>query len=131
LQEHYFNGLLILDEQDQSRMNYIVTDLADNSKQSITDLLDRIYNSTNTISKLMRIVIKPYNSNEIYSSFQSLCIKKDIHGIIGYFVGELALDNKLFELVGSNVEVWVDDYTDSTDTSEDMNTGDTRHGKSS
>jgi len=125
LQEHYFNGLLILDEQDQSRMNYIVTDLADNSKQSITDLLDRIYNSTNTISKLMRIVIKPYNSNNLYSSFQSLCIKKDIHGIIGYFVGELALDNKLFELVGSNVEVWVDDYTDSTDTEE------TVHGKSS
>ena len=125
MQEHYFNGLLILDEQDQSRMNYIVTDLADNSKQSITDLLDRIYNSTNTISKLMRIVIKPYNSNNLYGAFQSLCIKKDIHGIIGYFVGELALDNKLFELVGSNVEVWVDDYTDSTDTEE------TVHGKSS
>lgn len=126
MREHYFNGKLILDEQDQSRMNYIVKPLADNSQQSITDLLDRIYNSSNTISKLIRVVIKPFNSNKVYTAFQSLCIKKDMkYRTLSYHVGDFPLENKLFELVGSNVEVWVDDYTDSTDT------GDTRHGKSS
>jgi hypothetical protein len=126
MQEHYFNGSLILDENDQSRMNYIVKPLADNSQQSITDLLDGIYNSNNTISKLMRIVIKPFNSNKVYTVFQSLCIKKDMkYGTYSYHVGDSPLENKLFELVGSNIEVWIEDYTDSTDTEE------TRHGKSS
>ena len=129
MQEHYFIGKLILDENNQSKMNYIVRSLVDNNEQSITELLDRIYNSTNTISKMMRIVIKPFNSTDVFGGFQSLCIKKDIkYGTYSYHICDFPLENTLFELVGSNIEAWVEDYTDYT---KEMDMGDTRHGKSS
>lgn len=124
MKEHYFIGKLILDENDINRMNYIVSDLVDNNSQkSITDLLDKIYNSNNTINKLIRVIIKPFNSNIVYGKFQSLCIKKDKFGIHSYHIGEFPLENKLFELVGSNVEMWLEDYTDAT--------GDVHNGKTS
>jgi hypothetical protein len=126
MREYYFNGLLMLDENDQSRMNYIVIDLADSSQKSVTDVLDKIYNSNNTISKLIRVIIKPFNSSDLYGGFESLCIKKDRYGTYSYHVGDFALENRLFKLTESNIEMWVEDYTDTTET-----TGDLQHGKTS
>jgi len=112
--EHCFNGLLTLDENDLNRMNYIVTNLADSTHKSITDVLDRIYNSKNTINKLIRVVLKPYNSNDIFNAFQSLQITKDKFGTYSYHVGNFAIENALYNLIGTNIELTIEDYTDST-----------------
>ena len=109
MQKHYFNGEISLDENDLSRMNYI-----------ITDILDTIYNSKNTIKKLIRVAIRVYNSNETFHGFESLHISKDKYKTYSYHVGSFAIENTLYSLIGSKVEIVVEDYNNSTGTSEDM-----------
>lgn len=112
--KHYLNGILTLDEQDQSRMNYVITNLSDGIQQSITDILDTIYNSSNTINKLVRVFGRIYNSNHTFTGFNSLYITKDNTGVLGYHIGNFQLERQLYELVGEKIELLLEDYTEST-----------------
>lgn len=113
---HYLNGKLSLDENDIDRMNYIVTDLSTGEQQSITDILDTIYNGTNTINKLVRVAGRIYNSSHTFNGFETLHISKDKSGTYSYFVGNFPIENQLYELAenNSNVEIVIEDYTDAT-----------------
>jgi len=120
MQNHYLNGEISLDENDLQRMNYIVTDLHSQEKKSITDILDTIYNSTNTINKLIRVAGREYNTNETFHGFESLHISKDKYKTYSYHVGSFAFENTLYDLIGKCAEIIIEDYTNSTGTSEDM-----------
>ena len=113
---HYLNGKLSLDEQDLDRMNYIVTDLSTGEQQSITNILDTIYNGTNTINKLVRVAGRIYNSNHIFNGFETLHISKDKSRTYSYHVGSFPLEMQLFELAENNsmLELVIEDYTDAT-----------------
>ena len=117
---HYLNGEISLDENDLSRMNYIITCPIDGTQNSITDILDTIYNSKNTIKKLIRVAGRVYNSNETFHGFESLHISKDKYKTYSYYVGSFAFENTLYNLIGSKVEIVIEDYNNSTGTSEDM-----------
>lgn len=128
MQTIYRNGSLSLDEQDQSRMNYIITD-ALGKQTSITDILDTIYNSNNSIKKLVRVMGKIYDSNHTFCGFESLHITKDKYGTYSYHIGNFPIDIQLFELAcdNSKIELLLEDYTDSIsefiddmDTTEDL-----------
>jgi len=118
MQTIYFNGKISLDESDLSRMNYLVEDLTDHTQKSITDILDTIYNSKDTVKKLIRVSGRIYNSNHIFNGFESLHISKDKYNTYSYHVGNFPLENQLFEIVGQCCELVLEDYTDSTSDSE-------------
>jgi len=108
----YFNGKLEL-EDTQNRMNYIITDLVDNTEKSITDILDTIYNSTNTIKKLVRISGRIYNNQHLINAMGSLFMSKDKFGVLSYHIGSMPFDLQLSELTSQSVEIIIEDYTDS------------------
>ena len=110
---HYLNGEISLDENDQTRMNYLVKDLTDGTTKSITDILDTIYNGKNTINKLVRVVGRIYESGHTFNGFESLHISKDKYGTYSYFVGSFPMENQLYELSCNNskIELILEDYT--------------------
>lgn len=113
MQTIYMNGTVSLDESDLNRMNYIITSLADKTQTSITDILDTIYNSENTISKLVRVCGRIYDTNHTFNGFESLHISKDKYKTLSYHIGSFPIENQLYELIGCNVEILIEDYTDS------------------
>lgn len=112
MKEIYLKGTITLDEQDQSRINYILTDYQGN-KTSITDLFDIIYYSKNCIKKLVRIAGKICTKSHTFHCFEGLHIQKDKQGILGYHIGNFPINSQLFELVDEEVEIYLEDYTDS------------------
>lgn len=126
---HLLSGTISLDENDLNRMNYIITSLSDGKQTSITDLLDTIYNSKNTINKLVRVTGRLYNNHTLpFNGFQSLHISKDKYNTMSYHIGNFAFENQLFELIGTNIELLIEDYTDSTtgSTTEDLHHDNTK-----
>jgi len=118
---HYLNGTISLDETDQSRMNYIITSLENGIQISITDILDKIYKSKNTIKKLIRVSGRIYNNHTLpFNGFESLHISKDKYGTYSYHIGNFPIENQLYELIGKNVELIIEDYTDATANTEGM-----------
>ena len=115
MQEIYLNGTLSLDEQDQTRMNYIITSLENGKQTSITDIFDTIYNGKNTINKLVRVSGRIYNNHTLpFNGFQTLHISKDKYGTYSYHIGNFAIENQLYELLEKNIEIVIEDYTDAT-----------------
>ena len=106
-----FDGVIQLDDSG-NKMNYLIIDKNNNSK-NITKILDTIYNSKNTIDKLIRVHGLVCENNDTFNGFAKLHIKKDIFGIEGYHVGNFALDLKLDLLVGKEVKILLEDYTNS------------------
>ena len=101
-----FDGVIQLDDSG-NKMNYLIIDKNNNSK-NITKILDTIYNSKNTIDKLIRIHGLVCENNNTFNGFAKLHIKKDIFGIEGYHVGNFALDLKLDLLVGKEVTLYAE-----------------------
>jgi hypothetical protein len=130
MQKIYLNGSLSLDESDMDRMNYIIKDVETGKQTSITDILDTIYNSSNTINKLVRVLGRIYNNNHTFGGFNSLHIAKDRDGVYSYHIGSFPIWKQLFELAAnnSNVEILLEDYTNSI-TQFITDTEDTDHGK--
>jgi hypothetical protein len=122
MKELYLKGTITLDEQDQSRMNYILTS-CQGEQTSITDLLDTIYNSKNCIKKLVRVVGKICCNGHNFHCFEGLHIQNNKKGISGYFVGNFPVGDQLFELVGEECEIYIEDYTDSICITEDVQHG--------
>jgi len=128
MQQILLNGKIYLDENDQSRMNYIIqnTESHINShlqlkQTSLTDILDTIHNSKNAIKKLIRVVGKVYNNNnnnvisEAFHCFKGLYIKEEKKYVESYYVGNFALERKLYEWSEKELtlEILIEDYTDS------------------
>jgi len=120
MKNHYLNGEIFLDENDQSRMNYLIKDEITGKQISVTDILDTIYNSKNTINKLVRVMGRIYESGHTFFGFESLHISKDKTGIYSYHIGNFQIELQLYELACNNskVELVIEDYTDATATME-------------
>lgn len=117
MQEITLNGTLSLDENTLDRMNYIITSLIDGKETSLTDILETIHDSKNSIDKLVEIRGRIYDNNHLFYGFGKLkfCIDsiRDKYKIKGYFCGDMALSKQLYELIGRNIEILVRDYSDS------------------
>jgi len=115
MKQHYFNGKVILDETTQDKMNYIIEDKLTKEQSSITEILDNIFNSLKFDNKLVRILGKVYNHDSIKDlngMGNLLMCRSNTSRIEGYCIGSLQLNVKLFDLVGFDVEVILEDYTD-------------------
>jgi len=115
MKQYYFNGQLILDEKIQNKMNYIIIDKLTKEQTSLSNLLDNIFNSTNSIAKLVRVLGRIQNNitnkTEPITGMGNLLMCRDKSHAEGYCIGSLQLDYMLFENVGNDLELLVEDYT--------------------
>jgi len=109
-----------------NKPNYIITSLIDNSTKSITQILDTIFASQNTIDKLIEVRLVEYITGKEYKGFGKLIIGRESYNtkVESYFVGNFTIEKTLFELLDTNVEMILVDLTDSIgeflDTTEEM-----------
>jgi len=133
MQKLILNGTISLSEipSISNKPDYIIKSLIDNKHQSITQILDTIFTSKNTNDKLIEVKLVEYITGIEHKGFGKLIIGRESYKtkVESYFVGEFALEKKLFELLDTNVEITLIDLTDSigefldnnsTGTSEDM-----------
>jgi len=99
----------------QNKPNYTITSLIDNSTKSVTQILDTIFSSKNTIDKLMEVKLVEYITGKEYKGFGKLIIGRENYNtkVESYFVGNFSLEKTLFELLDTNVELTIVDLTNS------------------
>jgi len=108
----YLNGQLILDENQSDKMEYIIIDKVSQEKTSITSILEEIFNRDSSISKLVRVVGRVYNSTESFNGMGNLHMCRDkSHKVEGYCIGSMQIENWLFKNVDNFCELVVEDYT--------------------
>ena len=131
MQKLILNGKISLSEipsisNKKNKPNYIITSLIDNSIKSVTQILDTIFSSKNTIDKLIEVKLVEYITGKEHKGFGKLIIGRENYNtkVESYFVGNFSLEKKLFELLDTNVEMTLIDLTDSIgeflDTTEEM-----------
>ena len=95
------------------RMNYGVVSLVDGEFNSITDELERIYNSS---LNLVRVAIRQLNNNHILNKMGSLHMGLDKHGVKGWYINGLPFDQELDEYNRNgniNIEIYIEDFITS------------------
>ena len=99
----------------QNKPNYTITSLIDNSTKSVTQILDTIFSSKNTIDKLMEVKLVEYITGKEYKGFGKLIIGRENYNtkVESYYVGNFSLEKTLFELLDTNVELTIVDLTNS------------------
>ena len=108
----YLNGKLILDETNQLKMDYIIKDSITNVETSITNILEEIFNRGVTVSKLIRVIGRVYDSQISFNGMGNLHMCRDkSHNIEGYCIGSFQLENELFKNIGEDLEFLLEDYT--------------------
>ena len=108
----YLNGQLILDENQNNKMDYIIIDKVTQEKTNITSILEEIFNRDSSISKLVRVVGRVYNSTESFNGMGNLHMCRDkSHKVEGYCIGSMQLENWLFKNVDNELELVIEDYT--------------------
>ena len=128
LKKIILNGTISLSNTplEQNKPNYIITSLIDNSAKSVTQILDTIFSSKNTIDKLIEVKLVEYITGKEHKGFGKLIIGRENYNtkVESYFVGNFSLEKTLFELLDTNVEITIVDLTDSIgeflDTTEEM-----------
>lgn len=131
MQKLILNGTISLSEipsisNKNNKPNYIITSLIDNKPQSIIQILDTIFTSSNTNDKLIEVKLVEYITGIEHKGFGKLIIGRESYNtkVESYFVGNFAIEKKLFELLDTNVELTIFDLTDSIgeflDTTEEM-----------
>lgn len=115
-EKFYFTGKLIL-ANDLNKINYGVYNKNLTTFDSITNILDSIHKSNNP---LVRIVVKQLDNGHVKNHMGDLYVDKDKYGIDGYFINSLPFDLYLDEIVGENVEIFIEEFEN------DMEDG-TRH----
>jgi len=131
MQKLILNGTISLSEipsisNKKNKPNYIITSLIDNSTKSVTQILDTIFTSKNTIDKLIEVKLVEYITGKEHKGFGKLIIGRESYNtkVESYFVGNFSLEKTLFELLDTNVELTLIDLTDSIgdflDTTEEM-----------
>lgn len=127
MQKITLNGTLSISDTPSilNHMNYIITNLVDKKDTSITNILDTIFKSSNSIDKIVEIFGVIYITGHNFSGFGKLVFgKEDFKAKVNeYFVNGFPLDRQLFELIDQNVQLTISDYTDSI--GEFINTMDT------
>ena len=124
MKSYYLNGLLTLNEKNTSKMDYIITDKTTQEQTSITSILEEIFNRDSSVSKLIRVVGRIYNSTTTFNGMGNLHMCRDkSHKVEGYCIGSFQIENILFENVGSEIEVVIEDYT-SFEIAEDLMSND-------
>jgi len=120
MQKLILNGTISLSEissisNKQNKPNYIITSLIDNSTKSVTQILDTIFYSKNTIDKLIEVKLVEYITGKEHKGFGKLIIGRESYNtkVESYFVGSFSLEKTLFELLDTNVELTLIDLTDS------------------
>jgi len=113
MKSYYLNGLLTLNENNSSKMDYIITDKTSQEQTSITSILEEIFNRDSSVSKLIRVVGRVYNSTTTFNGMGNLHMCRDkSHKVEGYCIGSFQLENELFKNVGNILELVLEDYTD-------------------
>ena len=113
MKTYYFNGKLILDETNK-KMNYIIEDKLTKEQLSLTNILDNIFNSSKFDNKLVRVLGRVYNHNSIKDlngMGNLLMCRSNSSRVEGYCIGSLQFENKLFDAVNFDVEIYLEDYT--------------------
>ena len=112
MKSYYLNGKLIINENNSSKMDYIITAKTSEEQTSITSILEEIFNRDSSISKLVRVVGRVYNSTDTFNGMGNLHMCRDkSHKIEGYCIGSMQLENWLFKNVDNFCELVVEDYT--------------------
>ena len=112
MKSYYLNGLLTLNENNSSKMDYIITDKTSQEQTSITSILEEIFNRDSSVSKLIRVVGRVYNSTTTFNGMGNLHMCRDkSHKVEGYCIGSFQLENELFKNVGNILELVLEDYT--------------------
>ena len=112
MKSYYLNGLLTLNENNLSKMDYIIKDKITQEQTSITSILEEIFNRYSSISKLVRVVGRVYNSTESFNGMGNLHMCRDkSHKVEGYCIGSMQLENWLFKNVDNELELVIEDYT--------------------
>jgi hypothetical protein len=99
-----------------NHMNITITDLLDKNKEtSITNILDTIFKSNNSIDKLVRIFGTMYVTGHTFNCFGKLLFgKEDFRAKVDeYFICRFPIDRQMLELIGKNIRINIEDYTDS------------------
>jgi len=108
----HFQGTLTLSDadKDMNKMNYGLVNLETSEFQSITDELERIYNSG---TNMAHITIRKFNDNHVLDRMGSLHKGKDPDGIEGWYIGSFPLDFELdtYNRNGLiNMEIEIEDF---------------------
>ena len=112
MKSYYLNGLLTLNENNLSKMDYIITDKTTQEQTSITSILEEIFNRDSSVSKLIRVVGRVYNSTSTFNGMGNLHMCRDkSHKVEGYCIGSFQLENELFKNVDNELELVLEDYT--------------------
>jgi|SRR3972149_174484 len=118
----HFEGTLVLSDipEDMNRMNYGILDSVTNKFDSISDELERIYNSG---FNLVRIELRQFENNHCLQKIGALHIGKDKYGVDGWFINGLPFDFEL-DWINRNgnkkISIEIHDFiTIDTQTSED------------
>ena len=101
----YFTGKLIL--SNNLTINYGVYNKPLTTFDSITEILNNIYKSDNS---LVRIKLIQTSNGHTLDKMGKLYIDKDQYGVSGYFVNSLPLDLYLDEIVGEQIEIFIEDF---------------------
>jgi len=112
MKSYYLNGLLTINENNSSKMDYIITDKITQEQTSITSILEEIFNRDSSVSKLIRVVGRVYNSTTTFNGMGNLHMCRDkSHKVEGYCIGSFQLENELFKNVDNELELVLEDYT--------------------
>jgi len=113
MKSYYLNGLLTLNEKNTSKMDYIITDKITQEQTSIISILEEIFNRDSSISKLIRVVGRVYNSTTAFNGMGNLHMCRDkSHKVEGYCIGSFQFENELFNNIDNELELVLEDYTD-------------------
>ena len=112
MKSYYLNGQLTLNENNSSKMDYIITDKTSQEQTSITNILEEIFNRDSSVSKLIRVVGRVYNSTTTFNGMGNLHMCRDkSHKVEGCCIGSFQLENELFKNVDNELELILEDYT--------------------
>lgn len=108
----YFQGALTLSDapEDMNRMNYGLVDLVTNEFHSITDELERIYNSNN---KVVRIALRKFNDNHSLHRMGVLHRGLDKHKVECWWIGSFPFEQELDEYNRNgavDMEIYIEDF---------------------
>lgn len=108
----YFQGTLTLSDapEHMNRMNYGVKDLVDGEFYSITDELERIYNSNN---KVVRVALRKFNDNHSLHRMGALHMGLDKYKVESWYIGSFPFEEELDEYNRNgniDMEIYIEDF---------------------
>lgn len=99
----HFTGILTL-KNTIKEMNYGLYNAEKVENHSLTDFLNHTYNSN---TSPLKVIIKELDSGNLNSNIGVLHIAKGDFGIESFHIDNFALEDKLFDLVGEKLEIFI------------------------